>query len=87
MTHKNEFLDRFEIEAESESTTASGWMVEKLDKLPEVGDEFIYENLRITVTEVDSHRVASASVVKLEPEEIEALEAAATEEEKKEKED
>ena len=83
----SEFLDRFDIEADSESTTASGWMVEKLDKLPEVGDEFIYENLRITVTEVDSHRVASANVVKLEPEEIEALEAAAAEEEKKEKED
>ena len=63
----NEFLDRYEITSDSESATLSGWVVEKLDKLPEVGDEFISDNLKITVTEIDSHRVAFVNVEKLEP--------------------
>lgn len=63
----NEFLDRYEITSDSESATLSGWVVEKLDKLPEVGDEFISDDLKITVTEIDSHRVAFVDVEKLEP--------------------
>lgn len=66
----SDFFDRYEIEEESEHSTLGGWVVEKLDKLPEVGDEFVYNNLKITVTETDSHRVISVDVVTLEPEEI-----------------
>ncbi len=68
-----EFLDFFDFKAETESATLSGWVVEKLDKLPEVGDEFISDHLKVTVTEIDSHRVAFVDVVKLEPEEEEEL--------------
>ena len=63
----SDFFDRFEISEESELATLGGWVVEKLDKLPEVGDEFIYNNLRITVTEIDSHRVAFVEIVKIDP--------------------
>lgn len=69
----NEFLDYFDFKTETESTTLSGWVVEKLDKLPEIGDEFISDHLKVTVTEIDSHRVAFVDVVKLEPEEEEEL--------------
>lgn len=68
----SDFFDRFEITEESEHTTLGGWVVEKLDKLPEVGDEFTYENLKVTVTEIDSHRVAFVDVVKLDPDEMAA---------------
>ncbi len=67
----SDFFDRYDITEESEHSTLGGWVVEKLDKLPEVGDTFTYERLKVTVTEIDSHRVAFVDVVTLEPEEIE----------------
>lgn len=47
---------------ESEYTTVGGWATEMLDKFPEVGDEFNYENLKITVTEAEAKRVLSLKV-------------------------
>ena len=76
----SDFLDRFDISEESEHSTLGGWVVEKLDKLPEVGDTFTYENLKVTVTEIDSHRVAFVEVVILEQDE-------ADEDDKKERDD
>ena len=76
----SDFFDRYDIAEESELSTLGGWVVEKLDKLPEVGDTFTYENLKVTVTEIDSHRVAFVEIVKAEPSE-------ADEEDKKESEE
>lgn len=42
---------------ESEYTTAGGWATEQLDKLPEEGDRFSFENMTVTVLSVDSKRV------------------------------
>lgn len=42
---------------ESEYTTAGGWATELLDKLPEEGDQFDFENLTVTVLSVDAMRV------------------------------
>lgn len=42
---------------ESEYTTAGGWATELLDKLPEEGDQFDFENLTVTVLTVDAMRV------------------------------
>ena len=67
----SEFTGFFDITTESESATLGGWVVEMLDKLPEVGDEFQTDTLKITVTEIDSHRVAFANVCKLEKSEEE----------------
>jgi len=47
---------------ESEYVTVGGWATEMLDKFPEVGDEFEYENLKITVTETESKRVTTLRV-------------------------
>ncbi len=65
----SDFFDRYDITEESEHSTLGGWVVEKLDKLPEVGDTFTYGSLKVTVTEIDSHRVAFVEVIKCEAEE------------------
>ena len=59
----DEFCTRYGIEAESaESTTLSGWVAEQMGRIPEEGDEMEYENLKIRVTEADSHRVEQVEV-------------------------
>lgn len=47
---------------ESEYVTVGGWATEILDKFPAEGDEFSYENLKITVTETDGKRVETLRV-------------------------
>ena len=42
---------------ESEYTTAGGWVTEMLDKLPEEGDRFEFENYTVTILKVDAMRV------------------------------
>ena len=56
----HDFFDLIELADdcyEGEYTTAGGWATELLDKLPEEGDRFEYENLTVTVLSVDSMRV------------------------------
>ena len=62
-----DFCEMFEIEAESESVSVGGWVMEQLGKMPEEGDKFTFENLDITITETDSHRVTKIKVYKNEP--------------------
>lgn len=59
----DDFCEYFEIEAESESTSFSGWIMEQMDEIPEGGETFKYENLTITVDKVDNHRITEAKVV------------------------
>lgn len=47
---------------ETEYTTVGGWATEMLDKFPEPGDRFMYENLEITVTEAEAMRVLTLTV-------------------------
>ncbi len=65
----DEFRDFFDVEIESDSITINGWIMEELDKIPACGDRFSYENLDITVTETDFHRVSTIEVVRHEVEE------------------
>ena len=65
------FCDFFDIEDDSDIVSLAGWIVEKLEKIPEVGDSFEYENLSITVSETDTHRVIKATVKVLPKVEIE----------------
>ncbi len=54
------FFDLVELndsDFESEYTTAGGWATEQLDKLPEEGDRFQFENMTVTVLSVESKRV------------------------------
>ncbi len=56
---------------ETEYTTIGGWATEMLDKFPEPGDSFTYENLVITVTEAEAVRVLTVQVKVLPVEEEE----------------
>lgn len=59
----DDFCQFFNIETESESISFGGWIMEQLGKIPEENDSFSFENLRITVTETDSHRAETATVI------------------------
>jgi Mg2+/Co2+ transporter CorC len=68
----DEFCDYFEIKAESESVSLSGWVTEMLGRIPEENASFTFENLTVTVESMDSHRVAFVTVLRAEKAEEEA---------------
>ncbi len=80
----DDFAEFFGVEIESESVSLGGWITEMLEKIPAPGDSFVFGPLTVTVTELDSHRVAFAEVKKSE-EEAETAEEAKPREEKKTK--
>ncbi len=53
-------------DADSESVSVGGWVIEQLCKIPEVGDQFSYEELDVVVTKVESRRIIEISVKKNE---------------------
>ncbi|MBR2459849.1 MAG: HlyC/CorC family transporter [Clostridia bacterium] len=65
------FLKFFDMEFESESVSVNGWLMEQLSKVPEENDSFVFENLEVTVTDIDpeAHRTAFIKVVRLHSEE------------------
>ena len=64
-----DFCEFFDLEIESDSVTINGWIMEAMDKIPTCGDKFSFENLDITVSETDLHRVSIIHVVRRELEE------------------
>ena len=54
-----EELDR---EEEFEVLTVSGWVMDELDKVPEEGDEFEYEGLKVKVLQMDGKRVGKVRI-------------------------
>ena len=65
----DDFCDFFEIEEETDNVSVGGWVTELLGKLPEVGDEVTFENLKLLVTKVDSHRAENIKVTRTANEE------------------
>ena len=59
----DDFCQEFDIEAEAESVSVGGWVMEQLGKIPENGECFEFENMLVTVMETDSHRVTKIRVV------------------------
>ena len=64
----DDFCEQFDIECESDSVSLGGWVMEQMGCIPQEGDSFRYENLVITVTTFDDHRVEAVTVNVLEPE-------------------
>lgn len=62
----DDFFKFFDIECETESVSVGGWISEQLGKIAEQGDSFVYKNIKVTVTETDSHRVENAKVERFE---------------------
>lgn len=46
-----------------DNATVNGWVLDNLGKVPEVGDNFEYENLSVEVTETDGRRASQIKVV------------------------
>ena len=59
----DDFCDFFEQKSDSKSVSLGGWVSEMLDKIPEEGDAFTYENLDVTVVTVDGHIATYIKVV------------------------
>lgn len=77
-TSIDKFLETFELELEEEDndsdiTTVSGFAAHNLEKIPDEGDIFEHENLKITITKTDSNRVME-TVVQVFPKEEEETE-------------
>ncbi len=83
-----DFAEFFDLEIESDSITINGWIMELLDRIPACGDRFSYENLDMTVTETDLHRVSMIEVVRREvvKKDDEAFDEKKSKEEKRERE-
>lgn len=57
-----DFCRYFDIETESESISIGGWVMECLEKIPEIGDAFTYQNASVRVTETDAQRILRIEV-------------------------
>ena len=64
-----DLFDLFAIKGECDANTISGWVMERIGKVPEEGDHFISDGLDVTVTRVDHRRALEIRVVVLPPEE------------------
>ena len=63
----DDFLEKFNLHSDCESSTVSGWVLEHFGRLPVVGDRIIEGNAEIIVTRVQRRRVLEVRV-KLLPE-------------------
>ncbi len=62
-------LERFfDQKLDTESTKASGWVMEQMDKIPEAGDSFEFGDFTVTVKEADDNRVQEILVHRNPPE-------------------
>lgn len=60
-----DLFDRIDFDArqfDSEYNSVSGWALEMLEHIPEVGESFTYRNLKVTVTEMDDQRITKLHV-------------------------
>ena len=67
----DDMYDLFSVTGECDAATVSGWVLEQLGRVPEPGDHFVWENLDVTVTRAEHHRVLEIRVVVLSPEDAE----------------
>ena len=63
LTSIEDFNEFFGTQIESESVSFGGWVMEMLDKIPELHDKFSFDNIDFTVTETDSRRASLIEVV------------------------
>jgi CBS domain containing-hemolysin-like protein len=54
----DDFAKEYDLKIESESISVGGWVMEQMGKIPDVGDSFEYDNVSVTVTELDGQRVS-----------------------------
>lgn len=57
------------VNDEYDFNTVSGWVIHMLDKIPEVGESFTYENFKVTVTDCDEKTINEIKIEIIEPKE------------------
>ena len=66
-TNLDKMFDYFDVEEDVDATTVNGWVVLQLDKLPSVGDSFVYEadykRFEVKVTKADSRKALEINMV------------------------
>lgn len=66
-----EELDIDDREFESDYSTVGGWVLEKLEHLPEAGEQVTYKNMTVTVLQVEEQRILKVLVQLAPPQEEE----------------
>lgn len=65
-TNIDKMFDYFDVEEEVDATTVNGWVVLQIDKLPAVGDSFVYtadyKEFDVTVTKADERKALEINV-------------------------
>lgn len=56
-----------EDSVESDCSTVSGWALQTLEHIPEIGEDFIFGGFRFTVLEMDGHRLKKLGIFRLTP--------------------
>ncbi len=64
-----DFAEFFGIEDQTENRSVGGWVMEKLDKIPELHDTFTFDNVTVDITGIDSHRATHIQVTVVPAEE------------------
>ena len=64
----DDMYDLFQVKGVCDAATVSGWVMEQVGRVPEVGDHFQAEGLDVTVTQVEHRRVLEIRVRVLEEE-------------------
>ncbi len=62
----DKMFDFFDVDGESDAATVGGWIMETLEKIPEVGDGFEYKNLLVTVHKVENRKISECTIEKME---------------------
>ena len=65
----DDFCDQFDVKSDSNSISLGGWVMDQMECIPDEGDSFQFENLTITVSKTDDHRVEEITVSVNTPEE------------------
>ena len=58
----DDMYDLFQVKGTCDAATVSGWVLEQVGRVPEVGDHFEAEGLDVTVTRVEHRRVLEIQV-------------------------
>ena len=58
----DEFAAYFQLKADSEMTSVSGWVMEQFGRVPESGERITVDSLDVLVTKVDNHRIEEIQV-------------------------
>ena len=71
----DEFAAYFQLKADSEMTSVSGWVMEQFGRVPESGERISAGPLDLLVTKVDNHRIEEIQVTQHAPAEAPASSA------------